>query len=241
MAYYVLDDHNNRIAAFDQEGFLAVLQQAIADQSLENIDPDSAVASKLRSIINGTTHHIEFVTQAEYNTLAQGGELIEGCYYFITDDTTEEDIEEALDNLADAVDAAQDDIDALESAMTAAQDDIDALESAMTAAQDDIDALESAMTTAQGDIANLKIKSATPSWSQLGAYFNYTNKYPVAVFVRIYIDTDQYKRYQASARLKDEFGAITLEALNYIDSNGTVQTVTAGGSGVDFVIYYREV
>ena len=227
MAYYVLDDHNNRIAAFDQEGFLAVLQQAIADQSLENIDPDSAVASKLRSIINGTTHHIEFVTQAEYNTLAQGGELIEGCYYFITDDTTEEDIEEALDNLADAVDAAQ--------------DDIDALESAMTAAQDDIDALESAMTTAQGDIANLKIKSATPSWSQLGAYFNYTNKYPVAVFVRIYIDTDQYKRYQASARLKDEFGAITLEALNYIDSNGTVQTVTAGGSGVDFVIYYREV
>ena len=213
MAYYVLDDHNNRIAAFDQEGFLAVLQQAIADQSLENIDPDSAVASKLRSVINGTTHHIEFVTQAEYNTLAQGGELIEGCYYFITDDTTEEDIEEALDNLAEAVDAAE----------------------------DDIDALESAMTTAQGDIANLKIKSATPSWSQLGAYFNYTNKYPVAVFVRIYITTDQYKRYQASARLKDEFGSITLEALNYIDSNGTVQTVTAGGSGVDFVVYYREV
>lgn len=105
MAFYVLDDHNNRVLAFDQEGILAVLQQAIADQSLENINPDSAVASRLRSIINGTAHHIEFVTQAQYNDLEQAGQLIEGCYYFITDDETAENFEDAIEALQTAVEA----------------------------------------------------------------------------------------------------------------------------------------
>lgn len=135
MAYYVLDDHNNKIAAFDQEGILAVLQQAIADQSLEDIDPDSAVASKLRSVINDTTHHIEFVTQAQYNTLEQGGELIEGCYYFITDDTTAEDIE-------DAIDALEDDVDALQTGLNSAEADIAKLKikSTTTASWNDLKA-----------------------------------------------------------------------------------------------------
>ena len=105
MAFYVLDDNNNRVLAFDQEGILAVLQQAIAEQSLENINPDSAVASRLRSIINGTAHHIEFVTQAQYNELEAAGELVQGCYYFITDDDTVDDLDDAIAALQAAVEA----------------------------------------------------------------------------------------------------------------------------------------
>jgi len=95
--YYLLDENKNLVEGFDKEGFLALLQQAIDNGDLEHIDPESAVASKIRSILNGTTHNIEFVTQAQYNQLEAQGELVENTYYFITDDTTAEDIEEHID------------------------------------------------------------------------------------------------------------------------------------------------
>ena len=107
MAFYVLDENKNLVLSFDAEGFLAILQQAIADQSLANIDPDSAVASKLRSIINGTTHHIEFITAAQYSDLENRGLLVAGTYYFITDDTTEEDLEQYINGLAEDIEAVE--------------------------------------------------------------------------------------------------------------------------------------
>lgn len=103
MAFYVLDENKNLVASFDREGFLAILQQAIEQGTLENIDPDSAVASKLRSNLNGTAHYIEFVTAAQYSELEAQGELVEGTYYFITDDTTEEDLENAIGELQTSV------------------------------------------------------------------------------------------------------------------------------------------
>ena len=99
--YYLLDENKNLVEGFDKEGFLALLQQAIDQGSLENIDPESAVASKLRSLVNGSTHHIEFVTEAQYNQLEHDGQLIPNTYYFITDDTTLEGMEEAINNLTD--------------------------------------------------------------------------------------------------------------------------------------------
>lgn len=93
MKYYLLDENKNLVEGFDKEGFLALLEQAIERGSLENIDEDSAVASKIRSVLNGTTHHIEFVTQDQYNQLVASEELVANTYYFITDDTTAEDLE----------------------------------------------------------------------------------------------------------------------------------------------------
>lgn len=99
--YYLLDENKNLVEGFDKEGFLALLEQAIEEGSLENIDENSAVASKIRSILNGTTHNIEFVTQAQYNQLVSDEELVPNTYYFITDDTTAEGLENALNNLGD--------------------------------------------------------------------------------------------------------------------------------------------
>ena len=97
MKYYLLDENKNLVEGFDKEGFLALLEQAIEQGSLEDIDEDSAVASKIRSVLNGTTHHIEFVTQAQYNQLVADEELVVNTYYFITDDTTAEDLEEVVE------------------------------------------------------------------------------------------------------------------------------------------------
>lgn len=96
MKYYLLDENKNLVEGFDKEGFLGLLEQAIELGTLENIDEDSAVASKLRSALNGSTHHIEFLTEAEYNQLVEDEELVANTYYFITDDTTAEDLEEAI-------------------------------------------------------------------------------------------------------------------------------------------------
>lgn len=93
--FYVLDDNKNLVPAFDQEGFLAILREVIEDQSLENIDPTSAIASKLRSIINDKTWTIEFITRSQYNELKQAGELDPDTYYVIID----ENIFERVDNL----------------------------------------------------------------------------------------------------------------------------------------------
>lgn len=97
--FFVLDENKNLVEAFDKEGFLALLQQVIDAGSLEGIDPESAVASKLRSIVNGTAHNLEFVTQAQYNQLFNDGDLVENTYYFITDDETIEDYDEAIQQL----------------------------------------------------------------------------------------------------------------------------------------------
>ena len=108
--YYLLDENKNLVEGFDKEGFLALLEQAIEQGSLENIDPNSAVASKLRSVLNGTTHNIEFVTQAQYNELKAQGELVPNTYYFITDDTTLEGLETTLTEVLQRLSTNEDNI-----------------------------------------------------------------------------------------------------------------------------------
>lgn len=106
MAFYVLDENNNKVEAYDKEGVLAVLAQAIEDGSLDNITSNSAFISKIKCCVNGVSNNIAFITQAKYNELEAKGELRENTYYYITDDTTAEDINAALEELNAAITAA---------------------------------------------------------------------------------------------------------------------------------------
>ena len=101
--FYVLDDDKNKVEALSKEDVYALLEQAIEDGDLSHIEADSAFVSKLKSIINGSVHHVEFVTQAQFNSMQQGGTLVAGTYYFITDDTTAEDLGAAIDDLSDEI------------------------------------------------------------------------------------------------------------------------------------------
>ena len=96
---YVLDDNNNKIEAYDKEEVLAVLEQAIKDGSLAGITADSGFITKIRSFVTGETNKIAFITQAKYNELEAAGELIPNAYYYITDDTTADDINSILNSL----------------------------------------------------------------------------------------------------------------------------------------------
>lgn len=97
--YFVLDDNNNRVEAYDKEGVLAALEKAIADGSLSGLTADASFISKIRCCVSGDTNKIAFVTQAKYNELVAAATVEEGVYYFITDETTLEDIEGVIDGI----------------------------------------------------------------------------------------------------------------------------------------------
>ena len=101
--FYVIDDNNNRKEALDKEGVLAVLQQAIASGDLSFIDANSAFVSKLKCCVGGDTYPFAFVTQAKYNELVANNNIVENCYYIITDDTTCEDLDELLEQITTTI------------------------------------------------------------------------------------------------------------------------------------------
>lgn len=103
--FFVIDENNNRIEAFDKEGVLAVLAQAIADGSLSGITADSAFVSKLKCCVTGGTNRVAFVTQAKYNELKASDSLLADCLYIVTDDTTAEDMDATLSELSETVNA----------------------------------------------------------------------------------------------------------------------------------------
>ena len=105
--FYVLDENNNKVEAYDKEGVLALLEQAIADGSLANVVADAAFVTKLKCCVTGQTNRVAFTTQANYNALAAEGGVLENCYYFIVDDTTAEDIDTALEELTEKVNSIE--------------------------------------------------------------------------------------------------------------------------------------
>ena len=84
MALYVLDENNNKIEV-TTEVLSAVVRQVIC-------------------CVSGTPHSIAFATQTKYNELQAAGALVRNCIYFITDDTTANDLDEKLEELTKTID-----------------------------------------------------------------------------------------------------------------------------------------
>lgn len=103
MSNYVIDENHNFVEGYSAQEVLSVLEQAIANGSLANVVAGQAIVDKLKCCVTGGTMRVAFVTQAKYNELASAGSLVENCYYYITDDTTAEDIDELLTELTNAV------------------------------------------------------------------------------------------------------------------------------------------
>lgn len=92
MSFYVLDENNNKVEAFDKQGVLALLDQAIKEGKLDAITADSAFINKIKCCVSGGTFNIAFVTEAQYNALKAADQLIVNTYYYIVDDTSYNDI-----------------------------------------------------------------------------------------------------------------------------------------------------
>lgn len=104
MANWVHDDLNNRIEALSKEEVYALLAQAIQQGQLPVLEQDTAFVTMIKSIVDGQAYKIGFCTQAQYNQLAASGQLQQNAYYWITDDTTYEDLVAYIEEIAANID-----------------------------------------------------------------------------------------------------------------------------------------
>lgn len=96
MAYYVRDNNNNLIEGLSKEEIYALLDEAIRTGKLPSVDDETAFVTKLKCSVTGVASSVAFITEAKYNELRTGGLLKANTLYFITDDTTEETLENAI-------------------------------------------------------------------------------------------------------------------------------------------------
>ena len=96
MAYYVRDNNNNLIEGLSKEEIYALLDEAIRTGQLPSVDDETAFVTKLKCSVTGVSSSVAFITEAKYNELRTGGLLKPNTLYFITDDTTEDTLENAI-------------------------------------------------------------------------------------------------------------------------------------------------
>lgn len=90
--HYLVDENKNLVEGLSKEETYDLLAKAINDKTLPDYDTGTAFITKLKDSVDGTEHKVAFVTQAKYNELSTSGSLLSNCLYYITDDTTEEDL-----------------------------------------------------------------------------------------------------------------------------------------------------
>lgn len=113
MAVYVLDDNNNKVEAFDKEGVLNAIEEAIKNGSLEGLVADAGFITKLKCCVSGSTNKMAFITQAKYNELVASGLVEDNTYYFIYDDTTAENIEDQIEYINNEISTISNHLQAL--------------------------------------------------------------------------------------------------------------------------------
>lgn len=96
MGYYVRDNNNNLIEGLSKEEIYALLDEAIRTGQLPSVDDETAFVTKLKCSVTGVASSVAFITEAKYNELRTGGLLKANTLYFITDDTTEDTLENAI-------------------------------------------------------------------------------------------------------------------------------------------------
>lgn len=93
---YVVDKNKNLVEGLSKEETYDLLAEAIKNGTLPGINTDNAFITQVKDSVTGYSHKVAFVTQAKYNELKNAGSLISNCLYYIVDDSTEEDIENAI-------------------------------------------------------------------------------------------------------------------------------------------------
>lgn len=110
MALYVLDENKNRHEVDASDGLM------------------TQVAEKIKGKADNKNHYISFITEAQYDALKQAGQLEVDHYYFITDDSTIDDLMDAYEALSQRVP----EIDALHELYVALNQRVTALENPPT-------------------------------------------------------------------------------------------------------------
>ncbi len=202
--FYVLDEHHNLIPAYDKEGVLAVLEEAISSGSLEGITADSAFITKLKCCVTGGTNRVAFVTQAKYNAMKKDGSLQSNCLYIITDDDTYDGLDTALSEVTEKVNNIVNDIVPVPSATKATK--ATTAETAETAEGAKLlkgCSVFDANTQASIGLYYVVVRSSGGSYYSAPLYVGATSSY---FSYSAYIDGDVRVRYRTAEKLFEVVG-----------------------------------
>lgn len=100
--YYVLRGDKALAESMTKEQILSAITQAVEGHEIHDVD--TGFVEKIKEQKSGANLKFWVGTTAEYNALA---EHETGCFYFLTDDTTHEDIEQEISDLQDDVEEIQ--------------------------------------------------------------------------------------------------------------------------------------
>ena len=109
MKHIIDDADKNKYEAYTKQEVLNVIQEAISSGELP--DEINGLVITLKNPIDNHGYKIAFCTQAKYNELESSGQLEGNCYYFITDDSSYEDLTNAIEDLKSQVEDDEDVID----------------------------------------------------------------------------------------------------------------------------------
>ena len=102
-----------------------------------------------------TRYEYKKVTQAEYDALEQSGQIINNCYYIITDDDTWETIQGAL-SLAGDVETLQTDVGNIDDRLETVEGDLDTTVTELNNATENIEALQTDVASLQQDVGDMQ-------------------------------------------------------------------------------------
>ena len=98
MKHIIDDADKNKYEALSKAEVIALLQQVIESGQLPEGELEGLVLS-LKNPIDNLNYKIAFCSQAKYNELKAAEQLETNCYYIITDDTSYDDINNAIQQI----------------------------------------------------------------------------------------------------------------------------------------------
>lgn len=110
---HIFDDADkNKYEAYTKQEVLEVIQEAISSGELP--EEINGLVLTFKNPVDNQAYKIAFCTQAKYNELQSGGQLEANCYYFITDDSSYDDLDNAISNLQTQIEKNTNDISVLD-------------------------------------------------------------------------------------------------------------------------------
>lgn len=108
--YYVICDDNCKFPSMTYEQILAAIAEATGATPT---DVDDAFISKIRELNRNNNLRFWIGTTAEYNELANAGQIESNCMYIITDDAFGDDVSEAISDLSEAISDLSEEVERL--------------------------------------------------------------------------------------------------------------------------------
>lgn len=152
---HIFDDADkNKYEAYTKQEVLEVIQEAISSGELP--EEINGLVLTFKNPVDNQAYKIAFCTQAKYNELVAAGQIEENCYYFITDDTTIDALDNAIASLQTGFENQENTIEDIKEDITDINDDITDLDGRLDTLEGQ--GLDGRVTTLEGKVTTLEGK-----------------------------------------------------------------------------------